>query len=84
MEAEAAMNWKYVVLEHPVGGLIPIIFAPVLSHHDMSAAFPTSLPVSAGFVRRVDTGLCCYGSSDSLGIGVGEDDEILISRLLAP
>lgn len=77
-------DWKYVLLDFPIGGYTIILFPPTISHADMANGFPGAEPVSAGFLRldEFKKELICYGKSDSLGLASKPGDAIYANRLL--
>ena len=70
------MKAKYIIINNRIGE-IPIIFPLFFGHNDFN--FNREKIISAGFVLINETGISCYGESDSLGIkSRGKEDGELI------
>ena len=74
---------KYIVVRGP-GGEVPILFSRSLYHRSVANQFGGPMAVvSAGFARMSESGIECFGSSSSLGIGARPDaDTELVRRHL--
>lgn len=79
-------DWKYVLMDFPIGGYVIIIFPPVITHADVAKGFPGAEAVSAGFIKLDEFGkeLICYGKSDSLKLMSKPGDAIYANYLLHP
>ena len=74
------LSMKYVVIKN--GFERPYLFSSLDQHRDVAAMIGGEV-ISAGFVNHTESGLSCYGSSDSLGVASRpEQDSKLINRFL--
>jgi hypothetical protein len=76
---------KYVVLDDPVNGEVPILF-PIIIKHSMIVSciqkeFPGIKCISAGFFNEQFT---CYGESQSLHLSSRNKKDTLLLRAIIP
>ena len=75
---------KYIVLDNSASGERIYIFADHEQHSDVAARlkFRNDIVVGAGFVTHCETGLSCWGHSQSLDVVSRSEDTLLVNRLL--
>lgn len=73
---------KYLVVQAPTGE-VPVIFGRSFLHSYVATLLAPMPVVSAGFVRRTDDRIECYGRSDGLSIASrpGPDTRLIDSAL---
>ena len=77
---EAQVSSKYVMFDNGIF----VIFPATIGHRDIAAAHLDKTPTGAGFValHPKEARLVCYGYSEGLNIGPGEDDEMIINAFM--
>ncbi|GAU09278.1 hypothetical protein [Desulfoplanes formicivorans] len=72
---------KYIMFEDFSGNPLPIIFPNRIAHDELRKQIPYSTILSAGYIKRTETGFACFGKAKDLGKEASPEDEGLIMDL---
>jgi len=75
------MAMKYV--RHELAGFVLFPNCPYVSHAEMGRLLGRDMVVSAGFAQSTPDGFECFGFSESLNIGPGENDTLDLRNQVA-
>jgi hypothetical protein len=72
---------KYIMFEDFSGNPLPIIFPNRIAHSELRRQIPYSTILSAGYVKRTETGFACFGKAKDLNTEAAPDDGTVIMDL---